>query len=126
MKALFLKSPEYYLMVLAILAGYTPPFSINPIFIGIVGVLILQVIFKNRISGLIIATLFFLTNLYYLLALFSEFYEFPEFNNSAKQLLFVGLSLWIVNFTVSVTMIYKYTTNKFISNSNITLEKKII
>jgi len=119
MKSLFFKLPEYYFIVLAILAGYSPPFYINPIFIGFIVILILQIIFKNRILGLTLGILFFLINLYFLGALLSEFNEFTEFNSSAQQLLFVGLTIWIVNCMVSITMIYKYATNGFICNSMI-------
>ncbi|MFL3662128.1 MAG: hypothetical protein ACI6PN_10300, partial [Polaribacter sp.] len=113
MKKVFFKLPEYYLIILAFLAGYVPPFYIHPIFIGIAIILILQIIFKSRISGLILGTLFFLINLYFFGALLSEF---NEFNNRAKLLLFAGITIWIVNFTLSLTMIYKYATNSFISN----------
>lgn len=108
------------------LAGYLPPFYIHPIFIGIAIILILQIIFKSRISGLILGIIFFLINLYFLGALLSEFIEFNEFNNRAKQLLFAGITIWIVNFTLSLTMIYKYTTNSFISNPKMKLEKQSI
>ena len=113
-------------IILTVLAGYSPPFYIHPIFIGIVGILILQILFKNRFLGLISRILFFLVNLYFLGALLTEFYEFTEFNNSAKQLLFVGLTIWAVNFTASLTMSYKYATNNFTSNSKIKLEKQNI
>jgi len=126
MKKIFFKSPEYYLIILTILAGYSPPLYVNPIFIGIVVVLILQIIFKNRISGIILGTLFFLVNLYFLGALLSEFNEFTDFNNSAKQLLFVGLTIWIVNLVFSLTMIYKYVDNNFKRNPQIKLEKQSI
>ena len=110
MKTVFLKFPEYYLLILAILAGYSPPFYINPIFIGIMIILILQIIYKNRILGLVFGGFFLLINLYMLGALISEFNEFTEFNTNAKQLLFVGLTLWVLNITTSLIMIYKYST----------------
>lgn len=113
MKKIVFKLPEYYLIVFVILAGYMPPFYINPICVGIVGVLIFQIIFKNRILGILLGIIFFLVNLYFLGALLSEFNEFKEFNNSAKELLFVGLTIWIVNIILSLTMIYKYVTNNF-------------
>lgn len=113
MTKIVFKLPEYYLIVFVILAGYMPPFYINPICVGIVGVLIFQIIFKNRISGILLGIIFFLVNLYFLGALLSEFNEFKEFNNSAKELLFVGLTIWIVNIILSLTMIYKYVTNNF-------------
>lgn len=126
MKKTFFKLPEYYLLILAISAGYSPPFYINPFFIGIAILLILQIIFKNRISGMLLGILFFLVNLYFLGALLSEFREFTEFNNSAMQLLFVGLAIWLVNLVFSVTMIYKYSTNNFKRSSQIKLEKQPI
>ena len=108
--------PEYYLVVLAILAGYTPPFSFNSIFIGITIILVLQIVFKNRISGIVIGIIFFLINLYMLGALISEFSEFAEFNIAAKQLLFGGLSLWILNTISSLAMINKYSKAEKLSN----------
>jgi len=124
MKAAFFKLPEYYLIILAVLAGYSPPFTMNPIFIAIVGILILQIIFKNRISGIALGILFFLANLYFLGALLSEFNEFMEFNNHAKQILFVGLTIWIVNIILSLIMIYKYATNNVKKSSQIELDQQ--
>jgi len=103
-----MKSPEYYLIILAILAGYTPPFSINPVAIGVIAIVILQIVFKNKISGLIISGLFLLVNLFMTGALFSEFNEFPTFNAAAKKLLFGGLSILGFNLFMSILMILKY------------------
>ncbi len=108
MKSIVLKSPEYVVLIMVLLAGYTPPFYINPICIGIIVMLILQILYKNRILGLLIGTLYFLINLYFLGALLSEFNEFTTFNHNAKQLLIVGVSIWIINMIASSLMIYKY------------------
>ncbi len=118
-KQILMKFPEYYLVVLTILVGYTPPFGFSLISIGLAAVLIFQIVFKNKISGLLIASIFLLINLYMLGALISEFNEFPEFNNSAKQLLFVGLSLWSLNILSSGVMIYKYSKTESVNNSQI-------
>lgn len=107
-KQLFLKFPEFYLILLTILGGYTPPFSINPIFLVILGVLILHMIFKNKVVGTVVGILFLVINLYMVGALISEFNEFIAFTTEAKQLLFVGLTLWSLNMLASLTMIYKY------------------
>lgn len=107
-KQILMKLPEYYLLVLVILSGYTPPFSINPIVIGFVAIVILQIIFKNKISGLIVASLFLLINLYMFLALLSENNEFPILNGDAKQLFFVGVLLLVLNLFVTGLMMYKY------------------
>lgn len=114
--------PEYYIIVLILLAGYSPPFTFNPLLILLAGILLLQIIFKNRISGLIIAGIFILINLFMLGAFFSEFGEFQELNNDAKQLLLGGLSLWGINMMLSAMMIYKYTKTDSINKFQIVNE----
>lgn len=104
--------PEYYLIVVALLSGYTPPFSISAISVGLTVILILQVVFKNTISGILIAILFTLVNIYMLFALVSEFNEFATFSTDAKRLLLGGLSLFILNLTMSGMMIFRYTKNQ--------------
>ena len=111
MKSTLLKSPEFYLMFLVLLAGYSPPFFINPACIFILALIMLQIIFKNSLTGLIMGVLFFAANLYFMGALFSEFNEFTEFNNDARALLLVGLPISILNMGASLTMIYKYAIN---------------
>ena len=101
--------PEYYLIILAILAGFTPPFSLNPISLGIVFILALQIIFKNKIAGHLIASLFLIGNLVMLLALTAELNEFPRFNAHAKELLFGELLLLGFNILISGLMLVKYT-----------------
>jgi hypothetical protein len=100
--------PEYYLIMLILLTGYTPPFSINTFAVIIAVVVILQIIFRSPVTGIIIAFIFILINLYMLVALISEFREMPAFNFSAQQLLFAGLSLILFNLFTSGIMIRKY------------------
>jgi uncharacterized membrane protein len=107
MKRIFFTLSEYYLVILILLSGYTPPFSFNPISIGVAAIIILQIVIKNKIIGLVLGTLFLVANLFFLGALISEFNEFTAFNYHAKQLLFGGLSIWIINISVSIALIYK-------------------
>ena len=107
-KRILLKFPEYYLIVLTFLAGYKPPFFINPIAIGLIVILILQIIYKNKIAGIVIAGFFIVINVYMLLALISEFSEFPTLNADALQLLLGGLLLIVLNLFVSAVMIFNY------------------
>ncbi len=108
MKAFFLKLPEYYFIILIVLSGYSHPFEFNPILIGIAVILMLQIIFKKKVLGFMFGVLFFLINLYFLGALLSEFNEFVTLSSKAMSLLFVGLSIWILNAAFSLVMIYKY------------------
>jgi uncharacterized membrane protein len=107
-KSILIGYPEYYLMALVLIAGYSTPFYFNPVSIGIAVLLMLQIVFKNKLSGLLIASIYLLINLYLLGALISEFLEFPLFDHSAKQLLFVGLSIWCLNIFTAAVMMYKY------------------
>lgn len=108
MKTLLYKLPEYTLILLALLAGYQPPFSMNPIFGIIIFLLILQIIFKNRVSGLLLGGCSVLGSFLFLGALLSEFHEFPEFSLAARELILVGLGIWILCMSLSLLMIYKY------------------
>lgn len=112
LKQLFLQLPEYYLVILALLSGYTPHYSLHPIAIGFAVLLSLQIIFNNRISGLIIAGLFFIGNLYMLFAGLSELNEFNTFNWNAQQLL-IGLTLLLAfHLLLCWVMFYKYIRNE--------------
>lgn len=108
MKKIFLKFPEFYFTLLAVLAGYTPPFNFNPIFLAVGFVFIAQIIFKNKISGLLLAAATGILNLLFLGALLSEFREFESFTDDAQQLLFVGLSIFCLNILATTTMFYRY------------------
>jgi len=108
LKKLSLQLPEYLLILAVIFYWGSAGKVINPIAIVLIIGLILQIIFKNRIVGIIIPSLLILTSLYMLLALMSEFNEFPTFNADAKKLLFVGLSYFISTIIVSGLIIYRY------------------
>lgn len=108
-KQMLIHLPEYYLIVLALMAGFTPPFNLNPIALFIVGILAIQIVFKNKIAGHLIASLFLIGNLVMLLALTSELNEFPRFNAHAKELMFGGLMLLGFNIFISAVMFVKYT-----------------
>lgn len=100
--------PEGLLIVLILLAGYMPPFSIHPLALTVSAILVLQLFLKSKVLGFSIGILFFLGNLLFLGALLSEFSEFSEFNQRAKALLLGGLGLWVLNLVLSSSMVYKY------------------
>jgi len=102
------KIPEYYLITLVLLAGFTPPFSISPVSVGLAIALVLQIIYKNRKTGLIIAGLFVLINLGAAMALVAELEDFSAKSRGFWNLLFGGLALMILNFTMAGIMFYRY------------------
>lgn len=105
-KQLLVKMPEYYLIALVLLTSF--PEMIGFMGLGMVTILILQIVYKNNISGTVIASLFMLLNLFMLVALLSEFREFTVFNAEAQQLLFVGLAIFLFNFLMAGVMLLKY------------------
>jgi len=104
--------PDVYLILLTFAAGYKPYFSINPIALGLVAILILQLVIKNKIMGFIIASLFFLINIYMPFALIHELTEFPTFNSGAKKMIWTGLLIFGVNMLMFGLMVFNYLTKR--------------
>ena len=118
-KTVILQLPEYLLIVAVVFYWFSAGLVVNYIAVGLIIVLILQIIFKNRIIGIIIPSILVMICLYMLLALMSEFNEFPTFSSDAKELLFVGLSYFISTIIVSGIMIYKYAIFEELNANNI-------
>ncbi len=107
-RAILPKIPEYYLIALVLLAGFTPPFSISPVSVGCAIALVLQIIYKNRKTGLIIAGLFVLMNLGAAMALIAELGEFSVYTSQSRNLALGGFVLILCNFAVAGIMFYRY------------------
>ncbi len=116
LKEITLQLPEYLLIGAVIFYWASAGTVINPIAIVLILGLILQIIFKNRVVGIIVATLLILTSFYMLMAVMSEFHEFPTVTFEAKKLLIVGLSYFLSTIVVSGIMIYKYLTIEIRNN----------
>ena len=117
LKQLLTSYPEYILIALVIFY-WTSTIAFNPIAIGLITILIVQIIVKNRILGLVIGCLFVLLTLYFMLAWGSELFEFPVFNTDAKQMFFYGfLILGVTSFATGL-MIYKHLLNDRNTSSN--------
>ncbi|MES2809934.1 MAG: hypothetical protein V4619_14990 [Bacteroidota bacterium] len=99
---------EYYFMVMLFLAGYTPPFTVMVPVIILIGIFGMQLIFKNRALGLTIGILIGLINLYMVFAMISELSHFKTFDASAQKLLYIGSSVFLLNFIMAGFMINKY------------------
>ena len=107
-KNIIAQIPEYYLIILSLIACYTLPYTIKIIAIVIAVILTLQIIFKNKTIGHIIASLFLIGNLAMLFALTSDLNEFPRFNANANELLLGGFLLFGFNLYISGLMLFKY------------------
>lgn len=114
MKKINLWNIPEYLLLLAVLFYWLPTSNpLNWVAITLVAVLVLQIIYKNKILGIIISSLLILICCYMYLALFSELREFPTFDADAKQLFFVGVSIFTATLVVAGFMFFKY-VNQFI------------
>jgi hypothetical protein len=100
--------PELYLIIASIIYWELAGHEINYIAITLIFILIVQLIVKNRFSGLFIGTVMILINLYMFLALISELREFPTFNENAYKLLIYGFLYIGTNLFMAALMIIKY------------------
>lgn len=107
-KPYFKLIPEIYFLISVLFYWASASTLLNPVAITLLLIFILQLIFQNKISGVTIAVLFTLINLYMVLALLSEFHEFPTFSSEARMLLGVGLLYFGLNIAMSVIMGIKY------------------
>lgn len=108
LKHYFVSYPEYYLVAATLLAFYKPPFTINAFGIILAVIFFLQATLKIRLTGILIGCLFFLFNIYLILALVDEFNEFPTVSTRAIQMLLMGTAIITINLTFSVLTVKKY------------------
>ena len=94
--------PEVFFIISFLLLGF------NPFAISLIMILLVQFFLKKRALGIAISCLIILINFYLVLALLSEFREFPTFNSDAKMLI-IGGGLYLgLNLTMATIMLFKY------------------
>ncbi|MEG1377136.1 MAG: hypothetical protein RSC81_08680, partial [Myroides sp.] len=98
----FLSNLVEYLLIIAVLFYWHGTSNLlNPVAIGLLAVLIFQIIFKNKVVGVLIPCVLMLLSMYMILALVSEVNEFESFNRDAQSLLFIGLAYFLGTIAVS-------------------------
>ena len=100
--------PELYLIASVLFYWFFTGTALNFVAIGLLVILGAQLLFQIKISGIIIASIFLLLNLFMTLALLSELREFNEFTPSFYELLIVGMLYLGLNIIISSYMIIKY------------------
>lgn len=108
MKSRLWNIPEYLLLLSVLYYWLLTSNLFNWIAITLVAVLIFQIIYKNKVLGIIIPSILILACFYMYLALFSELREFPTFDADAKELLFFGLLYFTATLVVAGLMFFKY------------------
>jgi len=105
---IFSKTPEYYLIASVIFYWYSTSLIFNPVAIVLMSTLIIQIIFRNKISGILIASAFILASTYMLFAMASELNELSIASSAWENMFFVGLSFLGLNIIMSGLMIFSY------------------
>lgn len=113
---------EYYLIASVLFYWFFTATVVNPIAIGLLIILGFQLAFQKSVSGIAIASIFLVLNLFMVLALLYELGEFTEFTTSFYELLIVGFLYLGLNIWVSSRMILKYTkqhTSSYLENKTV-------
>jgi VIT1/CCC1 family predicted Fe2+/Mn2+ transporter len=111
MKKYLLVLPEFILLGLSsywFLDNFMGGNHFNPFAFGVFIILLLQVFLKNKYVGFLLAWLISLFSLYLVLAVISEFRDFPNATVEAVQLLTVGLLFCSLGFGSAVLMFWRY------------------
>ncbi len=99
---------------------------VNYIALLIIWLLFLQLIYKNRLTGIIYGNLLGVFSLYMLGAVYSEFTAFETINANAIMLLAVGGGIFGVGIFMAGRMLYNYlTTDKSCADNEFTISFKI-
>jgi hypothetical protein len=113
-KELIALTPEFYLILATLYYWILTANLFNPIAILLLLVLLFQLIYKKFASGIIIASIFILINLYMVFALLSELSEFTEPSENYNKLLIFGSLFLGLNLIFGVFMFWKYLKTKII------------
>lgn len=111
MKKILNVVPELFFMGLGLywlIDNYSDSGHINYLSILSVWLLFLQLIYKNRILGLIYGTIMAMVSGYLLLTVVSGFTLLPDVDTSAYRFLALGGGLFAASFIMAAGMLYKF------------------
>ncbi|MCA0153320.1 hypothetical protein [Winogradskyella vincentii] len=113
-KQLIALAPEIYLVLATLYYWVLTANFFNPFAIVLLTILLYQLIFRKFATGIIIASIFILLNLYMIFALLSELSEFTEPNENYNNLLFIGSLFIALNLLAGIFMFWKYLKTKIV------------
>lgn len=112
LRAILPHIPEFYFLIMAFLAAYTPPFTFNPFFLSFAVIIGLQLIFKPKTMGIIMGAAFLIINFMMGLAIISEASEMTTAGMDNTEMIAVGGLIWIANTICAISMIMKYAAGR--------------
>jgi len=115
LKLILKLAPEIYLILAGIFYWGSTANIHNPIAIALISVLAFQIIFKLNSTGIFLAIIFLILNLYMCFALASELSEFTSPTENYRKMFIVGTIFLGVNLTMSILMFGKYLRNIFLT-----------
>ncbi len=110
MKKILRYVPELYFMGLGIfwaVENYTASGYKNYIAVSVVWLMFIQIIYQNRILGLIYGNIMAVFSIYMISATISEYNQYDSSGIEGGLVLLFGLGLFIPALTMSAGMIYK-------------------
>lgn len=125
MKSLLTNLPEIFFIGLGgswFLENLYSSNHVNYVALLIVWLLFLQLIYRNRLAGIIYGNILGLFSLFMLGAVYSEFLEFETITTNAIMLLAVGGAIFGTGVFMSGKMLYNYlTTSKSYEDNALTI-----
>lgn len=106
--SLLFRLPDWYLLVVIFFSGYQPPWHIASPHVLAMGVVLLHLMFQNRVAGLIIGCLFLLGTQLLLFSAVSEFNQYPHADAHSVKMLATELALVFVNTIMATCMVVKH------------------
>jgi hypothetical protein len=92
--------------------NYSANGSINYFAIAIVAIMIFQLLFQNRIVGFAVGGILAMFSLYMVLAVRSEYNDFPSGSAEGIKFLIMGESLFLLSALSAIAMICKFAALK--------------
>lgn len=115
MKSLLTNLPEIYFIGLGsawALENFYSGNSLNYIALLIVWLLFLQLIYKNRLAGILYSNLLGFFSIYMLFGLYAEFKQFEAISENTTSLQTAGVFIFGLGVIMAGRMLYKYLTTK--------------
>ncbi len=115
MKKLLYTLPEVFFIGMAsywILDNYTASSSVNYVAVAVIAVMLFQVILKKRVIGLASGIALAMFSFFMVLAVRSEYNDFPEGSAEGLKFAFLGEGLFLISIFIAGSMVFKYAIQK--------------
>jgi len=99
------ENPEVLFLISVLFYWYCTSNILNPVAITLFIIGVVMMTKKYKMLAVIIGIVYAMLNCYMILALLSEFHEFPNINRQAIYMMFVGSAFIAFNLFISVNLV---------------------